>query len=115
MFSLPLLHLLQVVVTGVETAILTAAVSFLVIQTLKAILSLFGVDLSSQATAITAVIVMVLVAFINGLLVQIPAPLVPFAEELQRLLDLLLAALGPLGIHFTFRYTLRGEKPKKIF
>ncbi len=100
---------LQVVITAAETALISALVSFLVIEGLKELAALFGVDLTGQAAAITAVIVTAIVALLNGLLIQIPANLVPFAEELQRLLDLLIAALGPFGFFRIYKGIKSGK------
>lgn len=102
LYSLALAHLLQVVVTTTETALITALVSFVVIQGIKELLVLFKVDLSDQAAGITSVIVVAIVALLNGVLLQIPPALVPFADELQKLLDLLLMALGPFGLYRTY-------------
>ncbi len=99
----------QVVVTAAEAALITALVSFVVMQTIKEIASLFGVDLSNQAAAITALVVSLIIALVNGLLIQIPANFVPFAEEIQRLLDLLLAALGPFGLFRVYKGIKTGK------
>lgn len=102
-YSLALAHLLQVVVSTAETALITAVVSFVVIQGIKELMLLFHVDLSGQAAGIVSVVVVLIVTVLNGLLMQIPANLVPFAEELQKLLDLLIAALGPFGFFRIYR------------
>lgn len=93
----------QVVVSTAETALITALVSFVVIQGIKELMVLFGVDLSGTAAGVTAAVVVVIITLLNGLLVQIPANLVPFAEEVQKLLDLLIAALGPFGLFRVYR------------
>lgn len=102
LYSLALAHFLQIVVTTTETALITALVTFVVIQGVKELLVLFGVDLSNQAAGIVSAVVVALVALLNGVLGQIPANLVPFAAELQKLLDLLLMALGPFGLYRTY-------------
>lgn len=93
----------QVVVSTAETALITALVSFVVIQGIKELMVLFGVDLSGTAAGVTAAVVVVIITLLNGLLVQIPANLVPFAEEVQKLLDLLIAALGPFGLFRVYK------------
>jgi hypothetical protein len=100
-----LTHLAQsgVVVPDAVTAILTSLVSFLLVMGAKQILSAFKVDLSGYVAAATAVIVTILVAFANGLLGQIPPALAPFAEEVLRLIALLLAAVGPFGLYRVYR------------
>lgn len=99
-------HLLQVVapvVPDVVVAIITSAVSFLLVQGAKEVLGWFNVDLSGLVAGATAVIVTVIVAFLNGLLGQIPAGFVPLVDELLKLLVLLLGALGPFGIYHTYK------------
>ena len=100
---------MQLVVTAVETALISALVSFLVVQGLKELLALFNVDLTGQAAAVTAVIVTAIVALLNGLLIQIPTSWVPIAEELQRLLDLLIGALGPFGLFRIYKGIKTGK------
>ncbi len=89
---------MQVVVSAAETALITALVTFVVMQGVKEFLTLFGVDLSGVAAGVITAVVAVIIVALNGFLGQIPANFVPFAEELQRLLDLLLGALGPFGL-----------------
>lgn len=101
--------LMQVVVTATETALITALVSFVVIQGVKELMLLFGVDLSGVSAGVISAVVVAIVALLNGLLFQIPANLVPFAEELQKLLDLLIAALGPFGIYRVYRGIKTGK------
>lgn len=101
--------LYQVVVTVAETALITALVTFLVMQGVKEFLTLFGVDLSGVAAGLITAIVAVIVAGLNGILFQIPAGWVPLAEELQRLLDLLLGVLGPFGLFRIYRGIKTGK------
>lgn len=101
--------LMQVVVSAVETALITAVATFVVIQGVKEVMLVFGVDLSGVSAGVVSAIVVVIVTLLNGLLIQIPANLVPFAEELQKLLDLLIGALGPFGLYRTYKGIKSGK------
>lgn len=108
MFSLlvlsPLLaHLMAVVVPDAIVALISAGVTFLLVQGAKEVLRIFHVDLSGMVAGVAAILVALIVAFLNGLLGQIPAAFQPLADELLRLLVLLLGALGPFAFYRAYR------------
>lgn len=102
-FSLVAARLADVVLPSVLVALLSAGVTFVLMQGAKEVLRIFHVDLSGMVAGVSAIIVSILVAFLNGLLGQIPLPFQPLADELLKLLALLLGALGPFAIYRAYR------------
>ena len=81
-------------------ALLIAGVTFLVTEGLKALSNLLGFDLSGAGAAVTAALVAVALAAINGLLGAIPPE---FHEIARVVMTLLVAILGSFGVHKQFK------------
>jgi hypothetical protein len=97
-----------VVVPSYVVALITSLVAAAVALGIKEILAGTGVNLSDFATGLTAVVVGIIVAFLNGLLGQIPVNFAPLANELLNLLVLLLSALfGPLSLMHIYKAVRR--------
>lgn len=76
--------------------LLSALVGMLVAEGLQSLGKLVKIDLSGQATAITSMLVGLLVASVNGALAMIPAEYVPYV---QAVLTGLVIIFVPAGIH----------------
>ena len=84
-------------------ALLIAGITFLVVEGLKALSNLVGLDLSGAAAAVTAGLVALALAAISGVLGWIP----PEYHEIARVvMALLVAILGSFGIHRQFKRAL---------
>ena len=84
-------------------ALLIAGITFLVVEGLKALSNLVGLDLSGAAAAVTAGLVALVLAAISGVLGWIP----PEYHEIARVvMALLVAILGSFGIHRQFKRAL---------
>ncbi len=77
-------------------AVLSALVGMLVAEGLQQLSRLVGRDLSGQVTAITAAVVGLLVASVNGLLANVPPQYEAFVNGL---LAFLVIVLGPMALH----------------
>ena len=80
--------------------VLAALVGMLVAEGLQQLSRLLGRDLSGHAAALTAAIVGLLVASVNGVLALVPAQYVPFVNGL---LAFLVIVLGPMALHSFLR------------
>ena len=84
-------------------ALIIAGITFLVVEGLKALSNLVGLDLSGAAAAVTAGLVALVLAAISGVLGWIP----PEYHEIARVvMALLVAILGSFGIHRQFKRAL---------
>ena len=84
-------------------ALIIAGITFLVVEGLKALSNLVGLDLSGAAAAVTAGLVALALAAISGVLGWIP----PEYHEIARVvMALLVAILGSFGIHRQFKRAL---------
>ena len=84
-------------------ALLIAGITFLVVEGLKALSNLVGLDLSGAAAAVTAGLVALALAAISGVLGWVP----PEYHEVARVvMALLVAILGSFGIHRQFKRAL---------
>ena len=84
-------------------ALLIAGITFLVVEGLKALSNLVGLDLSGAAAAVTAGLVALALAAISGVLGWVP----PEYHEIARVvMALLVAILGSFGIHRQFKRAL---------
>ena len=81
-------------------ALLIAGVTFLITEGLKSLSNLLGFDLSGAGAAITAALVAVALAIVNGLLGSIPPE---FHEIARVVMTLLVAILGSFGVHRQFK------------
>ena len=81
-------------------ALIIAGITFLVVEGLKALSNLIGLDLSGAAAALTAGVVAVVLAALTGLLGLVP----PEYHEIARVvMALLVAILGSFGVHRQFK------------
>jgi hypothetical protein len=102
-----------VVVPSYVVALITSLVAAGVALGIKEILAGTGVNLSDFATGLTAVVAGIIIAFLNGLLGQIPVNFAPFASEILNLLVLLLGAVfGPLSLMHVYK-SVRRNGPNK--
>ena len=76
--------------------LIAGLVGFVVAEGLQSLSRVVGRDLSGLATALTAAVVAVLVASVNGLLGLIPEAYVPFVRGV---LAFLVIVFAPAGIH----------------
>lgn len=81
-------------------AIIAGFIVFLVTEGLKSLGALIKIDLSGAAAGIAAAIVGLIVALVNGFLIQIPPE---FADVARSILSLLIVILGAFGVHRTFK------------
>ena len=81
-------------------ALIIAGVTFLVVEGLKALSNLIGLDLSGAGAAITAGIVALALAVVNGLIGQIP---LEYHEIVRVVMALLVAIIGSFGVHRQFK------------
>lgn len=95
--------LMAVVLPEAFVALITAGVTFLLVQGAKEVLSIFKIDLSGYVAAATAITVSIIVAFVNGLLGQIPVAWETIANAILNLLVVLLGTLGPFGIFRVYK------------
>lgn len=80
--------------------LITIGVGFLVTQGVKGALALFGIDLSGKAAALTAVLVGVVVLFVQGIVGMFP----PETQEMvATVLGALTLILGMFGAHKTMK------------
>ncbi len=77
-------------------ALIAALVIFAVTEGLKVVAGWFKLDLSGFAAGLSAALVTVVVAFLNGLLGQVPAQ---YADAVNLALLLLVSILGAFGVH----------------
>lgn len=77
-------------------AVLSAAVGMLVAEGLQSLGRLLNRDFSGHAAALTAAIVGLLVASVNGLLGLVPPE---YTKVVSGLLAFLVIVLGPMAIH----------------
>jgi drug/metabolite transporter (DMT)-like permease len=77
-------------------AVLAAFVGMVVAEGLQQLSRLLDRDFSGNAAALTAAIVSLLVAIVNGLLGQVPPAYVPFVNGF---LAFLVIVLGPMAFH----------------
>lgn len=88
-----------VVLPDALVLLITGFVMFVVTQGVKNVLSWFGVDLSGLAAGITAAVVGVIVALLNGWLGMIPPEWAPIANQVLQLIVLLLTGFGAYRIY----------------
>jgi uncharacterized membrane protein len=84
---------------NVETVILLV-VTFLVTAGIKSFSAQFGIDISGQASVITAAIVAATMGLIRAYAGQIPAEYLPVIEQIA---GVLITLLGAAGLHKTMK------------
>lgn len=77
-----------------------ALLTYLLTQGIKALLALFGKDVSGWASAFTAVAVGAVLFFIEGLLALVPEA---YAESVNAGLAFIVVILGSFGTHYTYK------------
>jgi uncharacterized protein YacL len=83
-----------VVLPDALVVIISGAIMFLATEGLKAVGAWLKIDLSGFAAGLTAIIVGLVVATLNGWLAMVPIQFAPFVNEVLTLLVLLLSGLG---------------------
>ena len=77
-------------------ALLIAGITWLVTEGLKSLSNVLGFDMSGVKTAVTAALVAIALAAVNGVFGLIPAQ---YYEVAQVVMSLLVAILGSFGVH----------------
>ena len=80
--------------------LISVAVAFLVAQGVKGVFALFGKDIGGYAAAFTALVVGLLVLFIEGFVGMFPANIQDIVVVVFQALGMI---LGMFGIHKTYR------------
>ncbi len=80
--------------------LITIAVAFLVAQGVKGVLALFGKDIGGYAAAFTALVVGLVVLFIEGFVGLFPADIQEIVVVVFQALGMI---LGMFGIHKTYK------------
>ena len=78
--------------------------TFLITQGIKALLGLFGKDMSGMTSAITAVIVGAIVFFVEGVLALVPAE---YIDSVGAFLALVVTLLSAFGIHYSYKNVVK--------
>lgn len=84
---------------------LKAAFTFFITQGIKALLHLFGKDISGKTSAFVAAAVAAILFFIDSVLAAVPPENV---EVVQSGLDFLALALAAFGTHYAYKHVGRG-------
>jgi len=77
-----------------------AFLTFAITQGIKAVLALFGKDMSGMTSAVAAVVVGSILFFIEGVLALVPAE---YADSVSAFLALVVALLSAFGIHYVYK------------
>ena len=77
-------------------AIILAGVTYIVVEGLKSLGGVFGIDLSGAGTAVTAAVMAVVLAALSGVLAWIPPQ---YHEIAQVVMSLIVVIFGSFGVH----------------
>ena len=77
-------------------ALILAGVTYLVVEGLKSLGGVFGIDLSGAGAAVTAAVMAVVLASLSGLLAWVP---VQYHEVAQVVMSLIVVIFGSFGAH----------------
>lgn len=77
-----------------------ALLTYLITQGVKALLALFGKDMSGMTSAVAAVVIGSVIFFIDGVLALVPAE---YVDSVGAFLALVVSLLSAFGVHYSYK------------